>query len=279
MNRTMLTATNTLSQLQKKMDIISNNMSNIDTTGFKRKETYFNDLLAQEFKNQGRDDKEKGRLTPIGIRIGTGAKISQSRMVLSQGSLKTTDRNLDLALKKSDQFFKIRGDQNTIQYTRDGAFYLSPADASGTAMALVNGNGQAVLDESDRPIVINGDISNLSFTENGQLRASTENGGVQTFELGIISVKKPQFFEQKGTNLYALPERLNTLEVTEDDVFTRLDTGLRGNISMQQGVLENSNVELSKEMTDLMNVQRSYQFQARTITMADQMAGLVNGIR
>ncbi|MBM7690710.1 flagellar basal-body rod protein FlgG [Peribacillus deserti] len=279
MNRVMFTATNTLSQLQKKMDIISNNLGNIETTGYKRKETYFNDLLAQEFKNQGRDDKEKGRLTPIGIRMGTGAKISQSRLVLTQGSLKTTDRNLDAALTKNDQFFKIRGDQNTVQFTRDGAFYLSPTDASGNSMALVTGNGQAVLDEFDRPIVIGGEINNISFTENGQLRAATENRGVQTFELGIISVKKPQFLEQKGTNLYALPQGLNTLGVTEEEVFTRLEGGLRGEISMQQGVLENSNVELSKEMTDLMNVQRSYQFQARTITMADQMAGLVNGIR
>ncbi|WP_409296037.1 flagellar hook-basal body protein [Peribacillus sp. SCS-26] len=279
MNRTMITATNTLSQLQKRMDIISNNMSNVQTNGYKRKETYFTDLLAQEFQNQGRPDKEKGRLTPDGIRVGTGAKLSQSRMVLTQGSLKTTDRDLDVALTKDNLFFKIRGDQNRTAYTRDGAFYLTPAGNGGNSMALVTGNGSAVLDEQDRPIVINGEIDNLIFNENGQLRATMQNGDVQAFNLGIVSVKKPHFLEQQGTNLYTLPGGLNRLGVTEDEVFTQLNGGLRNQISLQQGSLENSNVDLSKEMTDLLNVQRSYQFQSRSITQADQMAGLVNGIR
>ncbi|OOR09272.1 flagellar hook-basal body complex protein, partial [Bacillus mycoides] len=98
---------NTLGQLQHKMDIISNNISNIQTTGYKRKESYFNDLLVQEFNNQ-KPRNEIGRLTPLGIRQGTGARISQSQLVLTQGSMKQTNRNLDIALEKEDLFFRVR---------------------------------------------------------------------------------------------------------------------------------------------------------------------------
>ncbi|WP_328130461.1 flagellar basal body protein [Peribacillus frigoritolerans] len=107
MNRTMMTATNTLNQLQSKIDQISNNIANVDTTAYKKTQTSFNDLLTQSFNNQPSETREKGRLTAPGIRQGTGigAMISQSQLVLSQCALKTTDRNLDAAFTRDDQFF------------------------------------------------------------------------------------------------------------------------------------------------------------------------------
>lgn len=281
MNRTMITATNTLGQLQHKMDIISNNISNIQTTGYKRKESYFNDLLVQEFNNQ-KQRNEIGRLTPLGVRQGTGARISQSQLILTQGSIKNTDRNLDIALEKEDLFFRVRvadGKGENIRFTRDGAFYLTPVSNNPEQMMLVTAKGYPVLDEYDNPIVIRGGIKNLAFSKEGQLKAETDNGGTQAFNLGIVSVKKPQFLEQTGDNLLGLPGNLNQLGVEEDDIMDSLTGGLREQISLRQGALETSNVDLSKEMTDLMNVQRQYQFNARSVTMADQMLGLINGIR
>jgi len=281
MNRTMITATNTLGQLQHKMDIISNNISNIQTTGYKRKESYFNDLLVQEFNNQ-KPRNEIGRLTPLGIRQGTGARISQSQLVLTQGSMKQTNRNLDIALEKEDLFFRVRvaddKGENT-RFTRDGAFYLTPVTNNPGQIMLVTGKGYPVLDENDNPIVIRGDIKNLTFSNEGQLKSETGNGGTQTFNLGIVSVKKPQFLEQIGDNLLGLPVNLDQLGVEENDILSSLTGELREEISLRQGALESSNVDLSKEMTDLMNVQRQYQFNARSVTMADQMLGLINGIR
>ena len=104
-------------------------------------------------------------------------------------------------------------------------------------------------------------------------------GGQQTFELGVVSVQKPQFLEKTGGNLYRLPNNFDQLGVTEYDILTELTGNLRGEISMKQGALETSNVDLSKEMTDLITAQRMYQFQSRSVTMADQMLGLVNSIR
>lgn len=87
------------------------------------------------------------------------------------------------------------------------------------------------------------------------------------------------FWSKKNNNLLGLPDNLEDLGVTEAQVFTELNGALREQISIQQRALEQSNVDMAKEMTELLNVQRSYQFNARSITLADQMMGLVNGIR
>lgn len=276
MNRTMLTATNTLTQLQKQMDVIGHNMANVDTTGFKRREATFTDLLVQQLDNQGDTNNEIGRLTPNGIRQGSGAKLGQIQMVLTQGSLKTTNRDLDTAFTKEGLFYRVRvqnqdGSYDT-QYTRDGAFYLSPLSA--TENMLVTSDGHPVLNDNDEPITINGQAKEYQITENGALIVPMENGGQQTHNLGVTLVNKPQFLEQKGNNRLGLPEN-----VVGENVLTDLNGALRNQISIQQGTLEQSNVELSKEMTDLINVQRSYQFQSRSINLADQMMGLINGIR
>lgn len=275
MNRTMLTATNTLSQLQKQMDIISNNMANVDTNGYKRREATFTDLLVQEFNNQERDNKEINRLTPNGIRQGTGAKLGQAQMVMTQGNIKQTDRALDTAFTKEGQLFKVlvqTNGVNEVQYTRNGALALSPV--SDTEVMLVNGDGLPVLDENNNPITINGEAKDYSINATGQLTVTKTAGATEVFNLGVVRVNKPQFLEQRGGNLLGLPAN-----VAEDEVLTELNGGLRGEISLQQGALEQSNVDLSKEMTELINVQRAYQFQSRTVTLADQMMGLVNGIR
>jgi flagellar basal-body rod protein FlgG len=275
MNRTMITATNTLSQLQKQMDIISNNMANVDTNGYKRREATFTDLLVQEFNNQERANKEVNRLTPNGIRQGTGAKLGQAQLIMNQGALKQTGRSLDTALTKEGQLFKVlvqTNGVNEVQYTRNGALYLSPL--SDTEVMLVNGDGLPVLDENNNPITINGEAKDYNIDANGQLTVTKTAGATEVFNLGVVRVNKPQFLEQRGGNLLGLPAN-----IAEDEVLTELTGGLRAEISLQQGALEQSNVDLSKEMTELINVQRAYQFQSRSVTLADQMMGLVNGIR
>lgn len=282
MNRTMITATNTMSQLQLKMDLIGNNLANVGTTGYKRKEGTFSELLVQQFNNQSKAGEEIGRLTPEGIRQGVGAKLGLIKLNLTQGSLKSTDRDLDVALTKPDLFFKIRATDasgaSSTQFTRDGAFYLSPSANNANRFDLVTSSGAQVLDQWNEPISIVGDGSRLTITEKGTLVASTSDGQEQLFELGVISVQNPHYLESKGGNLFGLPDNADA-GVMEEDIFTDLTDGLRQNISMQQGQLESSNVDMSKEMTDLISAQRLYQFQARSVTLADQMLGLVNGLR
>ncbi|MCA1055133.1 flagellar hook-basal body protein [Rossellomorea aquimaris] len=279
MNRTMITATNTLGQLQKQLDMIGHNLSNADTIGYKRREATFSDLLVQNIGNQERTKEEIGRLTPLGIRSGTGAKLSQAQLILSQGSLNSTGRSLDFALTDERQFFKVlsqEGDSNAVRYTRDGAFFVSPM-GNGESM-LVNADGFPVLDEKDDYITFSEDATEFSLGADGVLNI-TGPGTEQRVNLGIVSIEKPQFLRQYGSNLVGLPDNLDQLGVGADEVLTNLTGGARTGIQMVQSSLEASNVDVGKEMTDMLNVQRSYQFQARSITLADQMMGLVNGIR
>lgn len=275
MNRTMITATNTLAQLQKQMDIVSHNISNIDTTGYKRKEANFTDLLFQQFNNQKNQNLEEGRFTPQGIRQGVGAKLAQSQIVMKQGALKATERPLDLAFTKEGQYFRVLEQTNkgtAVRLTRDGSFYLTPLSQNETM--LVTGDGYPVLDENNNPIIINGQAKNYKVTENGLFMTEMANGAVQEFNLSVVQINKPQFLEQIGGNLLGLPDG-----VENEEIFTELNGGLRSQVGLAQGALEQSNVDMSKEMTDLISLQRAYQFQSRSVSMADQMMGLVNGIR
>ncbi|RIW36108.1 flagellar hook-basal body protein [Bacillus salacetis] len=278
MNRTMISATNTLNQLQKQMDTIGHNLANSDTNGYKRRESMFSELLFQQVNNQKADRDINGRMTPAGIRQGVGAKLSQSEINLAQGSLKSTGRNLDFALTARNQFFKVlvQGEDGAkVRFTRDGAFYANPA--GNGEMMLVNGQGHAILDENDDFITFTEAEMNsqdIRLGENGQLTIA----GVP-FNLGIVTIEKPQFMEQAGQNLLGLPDDLQGLGVTEDEILTNMNGALRNNIGLAQSTLEGSNVDIGKEMTDMLNVQRAYQFQSRSISMADQMMGLVNGIR
>ncbi|KON86156.1 flagellar basal body rod protein FlgG [Sporosarcina globispora] len=275
MNRTMITATNTLAQLQKQMDIVSHNVANMDTAGYKRREANFTDLLFQQFNNQRNLNAEEVRLTPAGIRQGVGAKLAQSQIVLQQGALKATERPLDLAFTKEGQYFRVleqTEDGAAMRYTRAGAFYLTPVSDNETM--LVTGDGYPVLDENNNSIIINGQAKNFKVTETGSFLAEAANGAIQEFNLGVVLINKPQFLEQQGNNLLGLPDG-----AAGEGIFTELNGALRGQIGMAQGSLEQSNVDMSKEMTDLINLQRAYQFQSRSVSMADQMMGLINGIR
>lgn len=278
MNQVMITAANTMGQIQKKIDVIGNNIANIDTTGFKKRDARFTELLVQQINNGGKAADEIGRLTPNGIRSGTGAKLAQSKIVLSQGTLTETNRELDTAFTKENQFYRVRNrDTGEIMFTRDGAFYFSRLEGTEPLMRLVTGAGHPVLDENDAPIVIDGETKEVKISENGRVVVTKADGSTQTFTFGVTQIDKPQFLEQKGENLLGFPAAAD--EAAREAAVTNLNLAAPQAIAIQQHALERSNVDLAKEMTDLINAQRSYQFQARSLSIADQMMGLINGMR
>lgn len=283
MNRSMITATNTLSQLQHQLDIIANNMANIDTTGYKSKKATFTDLLVQQFNNEPRRPADPTHVTPEGIRQGVGAKLGQVQMNSTVGPLKTTERQLDIALTKANQYFAVhvQDEQGAIvRFTRDGSFYLSPV--SENEVMLVTANGHPVLDDTNNPITMRANPEKIDISPTGVLCANYADGTTEIRDLMVYHVRKPQFLEQFGDNLLGFPNAAiydGGVVVAEDEIITLLTGPLRNDIAMRQGVLEQSNVDMSKEMTDLINVQRAYQFHSRAITLSDQMMGLINGIR
>ncbi|WP_077619860.1 flagellar hook-basal body protein [Bacillus sinesaloumensis] len=279
--RSMITATNTMSQLQKQIDTIGHNLANVDTTGYKKRQVNFSELLSQQFNNQPVNAQEEGRLTPNGIRVGVGAKLGSTNMMMTQGAIKTTDRELDIAFTKENQFLQVLVDEDGVQvprFTRDGALYLSPTNDGTNRVSLVTSGGNPVLDQDGEPIVFVDDIKEIQISANGELSVVPEAGAPQLFTLSVVQINKPQLLQAVGQNQFALPD-LAALNIAEEDVFVALQGDLREQVSIQQRALEQSNVDLSTEMSDLMLTQRSYQFNAKSISISDQMMGLVNGIR
>lgn len=277
MNRAMLTASVTMGQLQKKMDTIGHNLANTSTNGFKRRETSFNDLLFQQINNQADKEKEVGRRTPDGIRHGIGAKLSETNVRMDQGSIQVTERPLDLAITKPNQFFQVLVEENgqpSTRYTRDGAFYLSPT-AEGV-VSLVTADGDQVIDGEGAAITIPEDFKEIKFSETGEIIVTRQDNTAEAFgQLQLVEITRPQLLLSIGSNQYVLPN-LDELNLTVEEVLQPLppDQG-----SIQQGALEKSNVDVGMEMTELMTAQRSYQFNAKSLSIADQMSGLITSLR
>jgi len=278
MLRTMITATNTLNQLQQQIDTISNNIANSNTAGYKTKEAQFSELLYQQFNNESINGDRAQRQSPAGIRYGVGAKVSQIQTNHSQGSIQQTNRDLDIAFTKEKQYFNIlmpNGDNGTnLVYSRQGNFYVTPVN--NDEVMLVNGDGYAVADSDGNPIVFPNGFEGFTVTGEGVLGVNYPNGVTQPFELGITELQKPQAMEHISDTYIGIPQNFAQLG---NDILIDLQGPARSEISIQNGSLEQSNVDISKEMTDLITAQRSYQFQSRAITLADQMLGLINGIR
>ncbi len=275
----MITATNTMSQLQNQLDIIGNNLSNSNTHGYKSKEVKFQELLYQQFNNDKLDKAD--RQSPVGIRYGVGAALAQSQMNWKQGSIQSTGRDLDFAFQEPKQYFQVimpdgqNGEKTA--YTRQGAFYVSPVE-NGQLM-LVNGEGYPVADAQGQAITLREGVSRFSVNESGVLVAEYPDGTTDQRELAVSVLQKPQFMEHLSAAYIVIPENLDELGANAEDVMVDLQGAARGEISLSNQVLEMSNVDVSKEMTDLMTTQRQYQFSARSISIADQMMGLINGIR
>jgi len=275
----MTTATNTMSQLQNKLDIIGNNLSNSSTHGFKASEASFQELLYQQFNNDKSDVAP--RQSPQGIRYGSGAMIGQAKMNWKMGSIQETSRPLDFTLTTPKQYFNVimpdQGGTEQTAYTRQGAFYISPFD--NQQVMLVNGDGYPVADANGAPITFSDNVKDYTVGSNGTLEIQFNDGTVENVQLGVTSVERPDLMTHISGTYIGLPENIAQLGIAPAAVLTNLQGANRNSIALQNNALEASNVNYQKEMTDLISVQRSYQFNARAVTLADQMLGLINGIR
>lgn len=272
------TATTSMRELQKKIDTIANNISNVNTTGYKRQEANFADALFQSIEKQAGPQNEIGRLTPGGLRVGSGAIVSNI-LRTEQGSLQKTDRHLDFAISGDNGFFRVASEGNTF-YTKDGSFQVQPI-LNSNQVNLVTSSGDYVLDINNQPIAFDADYSNIKVSENGTLEISYRDTSKQPTEiqLSIAEVSRPNLLEKIGANRYQLQgtEAENIANGTLQVV--NLAEQNNGSIKIAQGFLEMSNVDLTEEMTELIATQRLIQSQGRAISFADDMMGLVNSMK
>ncbi|HEU5138767.1 MAG TPA: flagellar hook-basal body protein [Bacillales bacterium] len=281
MNPGMISASVTMGQLQKKINTIGHNLANLNTYGYKSREVQFSNLLFREVDNLSDDNRENNgeRVTPDGIRVGYGAKIGETNLNLQRGAIQQTGRTLDVALLNPYQFFQIDtadGEGNRRTYTRNGAFYLQPDAANQGLLNLVTQDGDFVVGTNGRGIQIPTDYQSISIDQSGRVEVSLESGEqLLAGRLAIVNILKPQLLESVGGNQLAFPN-LQDLNLTEADVLSPVAAD---EADVRQEALEASNVDLGNEMTELLNAQRAYQFNARAISIADQSMQVINSIR
>jgi len=275
MLRSSMQAAVTMGQLQKKLDLVGNNLSNMNTPGYKSRQADFSSLLVQQMNNLDDEGENPNRATPEGIRSGSGAYLASTDLDMKQGSLEQTDRPLDVAIKADNQMFQVQrtenGETNTM-YTRDGSFSLQPINEN--EVMLVTSNGNPVLGE-DGPITLQNNFESFTIRENGEI--DVERNGERQVEarLDIVNASRPRLLEAAGQNLFRLPD-LEELGFNQEEIIEAVGAN---DVRLQQGALESSNVDMSKQVTDMLSAQRAYQFNSRSISMGDQMMGLINQLR
>ncbi|AQQ54138.1 flagellar hook-basal body protein [Planococcus lenghuensis] len=279
MNIQMNSAATSMRELQKKIDLIANNISNVSTTGYKRQEANFSDALTVSMEKQAGLQHEIGRQTPNGLRIGSGAILSQTNLRMEQGSSLQTGRPFDFMIGGNSGYFRVASEGNTY-YTKDGSFQVQPV-LNSDQVALVTNAGDAVVDGNNQPIVFENDYDSVTVTENGGLEITFKDQAKQPaqFQLSIAKILRPDLLEKAGGNRYQLPG--TEAEQMAAGALQLFGTAAEndGSARVMQGALEASNVDLTEEMTELITAQRLLQSQGKAISFADDMMGLVNTMR
>ena len=256
-----IAATGMLAQ-QLNVEVISNNIANLNTTGHKRQRAEFQDLLYQNLRRVGTTSSDTGTIVPSGIQIGVGVKTGSVYRITEQGDLTKTDNQFDLAVKGRG-FFRILLPDGTDAFTRAGAFQVSPQGE------LVTVDGYTV----QPGITVPQDAVDVTINSNGEVLAKI-SGQVTPQNTGQLELAI--FFNEAG------------LEAIGDNLFKETpssgtsNVGAPGSIgfgTIQQGFLETSNVNAVQEITSLITAQRAYEMNSRVISAADEMLAAITNLR
>ncbi len=252
--RALHTAATGMMAQELNVQVISNNIANMRTTAYKRQRAEFQDLLYEHVSRIGTQTSAQGNQLPVGIDLGSGVKTVGTPRLMTQGTLSPTGAPLDLAIR-GDGFFKIQMPDGTFAYTRDGSFQM---DAQGR---VVTAQGNVV----QPAITIPQNATGLTINAQGQMSVIPQGATAPTI-IGQLALTR--FVNQAG--LLAIGDNMFTetpASGTPQDGLASTD----GMGDIQQGNLEQANVEAVSEITDLIAAQRAYEMNAKVITAADQM--------
>jgi flagellar basal-body rod protein FlgG len=254
-------ATGMLAQ-QMNVDVISNNIANMTTTGYKRQRAAFLDLLYQNIDRPGSTSSDAGTTVPTGLQLGLGVRAGAVYRMHSQGAIRVTENPLDLAIL-GEGFFQVQLPSGDTAYSRDGTFQL-------------NENGELVTVQGylvDPGITVPADATSIDINENGEVlvkqpgsTASTNVGQLQT-----ANFINPAGLEAIGDNLY--------LETDASGAPTAGNPGEDEFGPIRQGALEQSNVNVVEEITELISAQRAYEMNSNVISTSDEMLQTVSQLR
>lgn len=285
----MINAGVTMNSLQRKLDLIANNLANLNTAGYKRQDASFEDLLTSIKAQRGKS--LPGRLTPPVLPLGAGARLTALQLDMTQGSLQQTGNPLDVALQ-GDAWFEIGvpvpNEEGELAYepawTRNGAFRLAAIQEDPDNLMLTTTEGYPVMDALNIPITVPATSREITVDRQGNVYASVpeEDEPMLVGTLKVVQVSRPQLLQARGDNLLTLPAGLNDPAVREQLV-QAIDLNAvqpdESQVAVLSGYLESSNVDLTAEMTDLLQVQRAYQLNARALASSDEMMNIANRLR
>lgn len=260
MKSLQIAATGMMAQ-QLNVEVISNNLANMRTTGFKKSRAEFQDLIYENLRRVGSTSSEQGTEVPSGIQVGFGVKTGATSRIMSQGSLTQTDKDLDVAIR-GEGFFVITLPSGETAYTRDGSFEL---DSQGN-MVTIDGYSLSP------GITIPADARSITINNSGTVEVLT---GTSTTPQQVGQIQLARFvnksgLESIGDNLY--------LETPSSGTATTGSPNENGFGSTVQRFLETANVNSVTELTDLISAQRAYEMNAKVITASDEMLSSANNI-
>ena len=251
-----------MSAQERNVEVISNNIANMRTTGYKRARAEFEDLLYQQITRAGSQTSATGSVVPAGVEIGSGVRTVSTPRIMSQGSVNMTEGELDVAIS-GEGFFPVQMPDGRTAYTRDGSFERS---AEGD---LVTSSGYTV----DPGISIPTDATSVVISEDGVVSAyvGTDSVATQIGQLQLARFVNKSGLESLGDNLFmdTAASGAPQLGVPNGE----------GTGSLLQGYLEMSNVNSVTEIADLIAAQRAYEMNARVISGADEMMQSTSQLR
>ena len=256
-----IAATGMLAQ-QTNVEVIANNIANQNTTGFKRQRAEFQDLLYQTDRRAGAQSSDTGTIVPVGVQIGIGVKTAAVYRITTQGNLTTTSNPLDVAIQGRG-FFQILQPDGTTAYTRAGSFQLSPSGQIVTADGFTVQPG----------VTIPQNTVAISINASGQVQAQVAG---QTAPQTVGQFQLANFANEAG--LEALGNNLFLETPASGQPITGNPTSI-GFGSLNQGLLETSNVDIVSEITNLITAQRAYEMNSKVIQTTDQMMTSLNQIQ
>ena len=260
--RSLTTAATGMLAQQMNVEVISNNIANATTTGYKRRRAEFADLLYQDFRRVGTQSSDSGTIVPAGVQIGVGVKPVAVYRIHEQGNLQMTDNPLDVAIKGRG-FFQVDLPDGTTAYTRDGSFKLSPDGE------IVTQDGYTV----QPGITIPEDALDVTINASGQVEVMV--AGNPTPQL-LGQFQLATFVNDAG--LDAIGDNL-LIETEASGGPSTGNPGSTGFGALQQNFLETSNVNIVSEITDLITAQRTYEINSKVIQASDDMMGTISQIR
>lgn len=253
MIRSLWIAKTGLDAQQTQMDVISNNLANVSTSGFKRARAVFEDLLYQTIRQPGAQSSEQTQL-PSGLQIGTGVKPVATERIFTQGNLQQTGNAKDVAIQ-GQGFFQVLMPDGTTSYTRDGSFQT---DANGQ---LVTSSGYPV----QPAITVPADAQTLTIGRDGTVSV-TQLGSASPTTIGTLQLAmfiNPAGLQSLGENLYA--------ETASSGTPSGTAPGSNGAGLLNQGYVETSNVNVVEELVNMIQTQRAYEINSKAISTSDQM--------